>query len=961
MEKTKYEPHKLRFVVAIIIPVSMVLLSVGLFVKKFNHEIEFTQKELAGVHEVQSYYQHLNLAQEIRALRQLQIGGFPGLEQRIEKLQKRLENTLRISEQEPHANWHNVRLELNGLNTGIKQMFAVKDTRPDSLKLFDRYSRFNLELIVLLKRVADSSNLTLDPEQDSHLLEELVVDRLPLIIEHIAMLRGLMAYVAQRPEQFATVIPRLQYRLHTLSDECTIIKVRYESLMHSNASIARVKPGIDRLLVSTGAYMDYVQKAITKKQNFASPVQMLEHGSTALNIASKLAGKVNSELIEELHRRKKELTSVKNKIISWISLATLFFISIVLIYFRGNRKTYERLIMTKTALASAQSRNTVIINTVVDGIISIDSRGIVKDFNPSAERIFGYRSDEVIGRNINMLMPEPYSIEHDDYLHNFLTTGHKKIIGMSREVEGRRKDASVFPMDLAVNEMQIDGEHFFTGIVRDITDRRRVEMMKNEFISTVSHELRTPLTSIRGSLGLVSGGAVGEVSEKVKELLTIAGNNTERLLVLINDILDLQKIESGKMSFKFKIVDIMPLVERAIRDNDTYAAQYDVAFEIVQHDDELRVFADKDRLMQVITNLLSNATKFSPAGSKVQISVTQHEGKIRVSITDHGAGIPEDFRHRIFEKFSQSDASDTKTKGGTGLGLSISKLIVEKHGGCINYLSEAGTGTTFYFELPELAGKAIPNKTATHEEFKEHTACILIVEDDPDVADLLHRMLAEAGYDSDVAYTASEARRLLKENIDHYQVMTLDITLTGEDGLSLLRSLRDDPKTRALPVVVVSGKADEGKIELNGGAVGILDWLNKPIDQARLIHAIEQVAGANYLPRVLHVEDDEDVHKIVALMLQGSCELVWASTVEASRQVLEEERVDLVLLDIELPDGSGLELLESIEHHVRPPRIVIFSANEVAAEYVSRVNAILKKSISNNDELLKTIVGFMKR
>jgi len=174
--------------------------------------------------------------------------------------------------------------------------------------------------------------------------------------------------------------------------------------------------------------------------------------------------------------------------------------------------------------------------------------------NQAACRIFGYDVSEVIGKNVKMLMPEPYHGEHDGYLHNYVSTGHKKIIGIGRQVVGLRKDGSTFPMDLAVSEMQLKGWRLFTGVVRDITERVRIERMKSEFISTVSHELRTPLTSIRGSLGLVMGGSAGVLPEQAKTLIDIAGKNCERLIQLVNDILDMEKIEAGRIEFQLQPV-----------------------------------------------------------------------------------------------------------------------------------------------------------------------------------------------------------------------------------------------------------------------------------------------------------------------------------------------------------------------------------------------------------------------
>ncbi|MDH5180572.1 MAG: PAS domain S-box protein [Gammaproteobacteria bacterium] len=610
-------------------------------------------------------------------------------------------------------------------------------------------------------------------------------------------------------------------------------------------------------------------------------------------------------------------------------------------------------------IQSSVTRLQAVLDNVVDGIITIDKKGIIDHFNPAAEKIFGYTLSEVIGRNVSILMPEPYTSQHDQYLENYLTTGDAHIIGIGREVIGKRKDGATFPMDLAVSKMRIGDEIMFSGIVRDITERKRMETMKNEFISTVSHELRTPLTSIRGSLDLVTGGAVGALPAEAMEMLKIAANNTERLLILINDILDIQKIESGKMAFRFETLNLKEFLQQAVSDNQAYADQYGVRFVINSAHDNQYVFADRDRLMQVMANLLSNAAKFSPRDDVVEINTARHVDAIRISVTDHGAGIPDDFKPVLFDKFTQSDSSDSRQKGGTGLGLNIAKLIIEKHGGRIDFISKLGIGTTMYFELPELSG----SETSLSQPASlaiSHAPCILIVEDDPDVAALLQRMLIEAGFNSDIAYNATQARELLKLNGKKYKAMTLDIMLPDEDGLDMLHNLRSDAGTLDLPVIVVSVKADEARRELNGGAVGILDWLSKPIDQNRLRQAIRMAAGPHHKPRVLHVEDEQDVHRVVNVMLRNECELVWTTTLSASREALETEEFDLVLLDIGLPDGSGLDLLNLIEKRIKPPRVVIFSAQDVDASIANRVNSVLVKSQTSHAELLDTIISAMR-
>lgn len=332
-----------------------------------------------------------------------------------------------------------------------------------------------------------------------------------------------------------------------------------------------------------------------------------------------------------------------------------------------------------------------IVETVIDGIITIDSKGTVQSFNSAAARLFGYTPAEIIGSNVNCLMPHTDAAQHDGYLAPFHET---------REVVGKRQDGTMFPMDLAVSEMQLPGQTLFVGIVRDITERKRVDQMKGEFVATVSHELRTPLTSVSGALGLVCGGALGPVSEQAKTMLDIAYRNSQRLTLLINDLLDMEKLAAGKMRFKLETVALMPLVEQSIENTRAYTHQYQVNLLLVSRLEDVQVTVDGSRLQQVLSNFLSNAAKFSPTGGPVEIRVEKLESLVRVSVQDHGPGIPADFIDRIFHKFSQADSSDTRHIGGTGLGLAISKELIKSMNGTIGFSSVPGSGACFYFDLP---------------------------------------------------------------------------------------------------------------------------------------------------------------------------------------------------------------------------------------------------------------------
>ncbi|RVU34436.1 hypothetical protein EOE67_15435 [Rheinheimera riviphila] len=247
-----------------------------------------------------------------------------------------------------------------------------------------------------------------------------------------------------------------------------------------------------------------------------------------------------------------------------------------------------------------------------------------------------------------------------------------------------------------------DGELAY-GIAsfQDITERKRLALLKDQFVSTVSHELRTPLTSIRGALGLILGNTLGEPPPKMLNMLQIANQNSQRLLRIVNDILDLQKIEANQLEYQFQPVDLAQLLHDAVLELESYASAHQVSFHVTVTATDATLTADPNRLMQVLANLMSNAAKFSPANSSVSLHLEQTTpDQLRLTVTDQGQGIPDSFKTRIFQPFSQSDAADNRARGGTGLGLTISKAIVEKHGGQIRYVSATGEGSSFIIDLP---------------------------------------------------------------------------------------------------------------------------------------------------------------------------------------------------------------------------------------------------------------------
>jgi PAS domain S-box-containing protein len=604
--------------------------------------------------------------------------------------------------------------------------------------------------------------------------------------------------------------------------------------------------------------------------------------------------------------------------------------------------TRQKLLMRVQTTAARQA---AIFENAQDGIITFNPSGTVETFNRSAEKMFGYERVDIERRDVSTLLDVP----SDNRLFlDRLSAGQDLAGGLTREFRARRSNGDTFPVEAALAIITLPEGDRIVASVRDISERRRIETMKAEFVSTVSHELRTPLTSIAGSLGLLMGGAGGVLPERAGRLLAIAQSNSQRLVRLINDILDIEKIESGQMRFDMGPRDLGELARKGVEGIAGMAIDTGVRLELRAAPDLPLVRGDSDRLAQVITNLLSNAVKFSPPGGLVDVTVEPRpQGRVKLSVRDHGPGIPPEFRNRIFSKFAQADASDTRQKGGTGLGLAISKEIVERHGGRLSFDSVPGLGATFVVELPVLT-RAEARKDAA----RDSSARVLVCEDDADIAEVLSESLRQDGLAVDVVGDIAEAEAALAGKA-LYSALLLDVRLPDGNGLDLLQRLRSDPRTAALPVMVISGETGVGH------TLDILDWMQKPIDINRLRRALDAALteNKNEQTRVLHVEDDADVRQIVADALAGHCAVIGAEGLAAARRALQLSTPDLVILDLGLGDGSGAELLPELKRpDGRGIPVVIFSAQSLDDNRLAQsVEAVLTKSKMSLDQLSDTV------
>ncbi len=600
------------------------------------------------------------------------------------------------------------------------------------------------------------------------------------------------------------------------------------------------------------------------------------------------------------------------------------------------RRGLELRVAEQTADLHRMARQTeVLLASVGDGIYGVDERGRVTFVNPSGAAALGRSVDELLGESAHGLFhapaetgqPFPYrgcyvaeAVEHGAVSH-------------AEEDTYARPDGTTFPVEITASPL-IDNDEAVGGAVvvfRDITQRREVDRMKNEFLSIVSHELRTPLTSIRGSLGLLAGGKLGELSPRAATMAGIALESSERLTRLINDILDLERISSGTRPMELLPRSCQELVEASAAEIAGLAQAAGVRVAVGRSTGE--VLADRDLVVQTLTNLLGNAVKFSDPGSTVVVEASAVGTEVLFSVRDHGRGIPADMLDRVFERFQQVDSSDSRQQGGTGLGLAISKGIVERHGGRIWAESEPGVGTVVQFRLPALSRSArladtggLPGSERNHD-----APTILVCDDDPATVETFTAILSTHGYRTLGVTNGAEAIEVAIA--ERPAAVLLDLAMPGTDGARVLRELKASERTRYIPVVIVSGLTPGRRDDLAPGADG---WLVKPVSEQRLIGTVALTLDDHHqTSEVLLVEDDQDLADVLVSMLcSHGVRVVHATT---AAEALRQGRTvvpQVLVLDLDLPDGHGRDVVAGfrLDPALAQVPVVVYSAAEVDAD-----------------------------
>ena len=509
--------------------------------------------------------------------------------------------------------------------------------------------------------------------------------------------------------------------------------------------------------------------------------------------------------------------------------------------------------------------------------------------------------------------------------------------------------------------------------------RSDLDSVKDEFISTVSHELRTPLTSIRGALGLLSAGLLGNVEPKAQNLLRIASSNTERLIRLINDILDLERMESGRAPLKLRRCSMYDLAHEAVDTMSTMADGAGVKLELTSHasPDSIYFDADSDRILQVLTNLLSNAVKFSPAGSTVSIQIESNPNSLLVKVIDQGRGIPADKLEAVFDRFLQVESGDSSKKGGTGLGLSICRSIIQQHGGAIwAQPNLSGHGTTLWVQLSRSArasDAAAPKKIDSPAERGE--GLILVCDDDPGIREVVAEQLRQHGYDVLEASSGEDVISLARKHTNGSRksgaskgicAILLDLYMPGLSGWDTLRRLREMPATASIPVIILSVIPQTDQPAHSANAQG---WVQKPFSENLLLAEIGRVLrtreGSGH---ILLVEHDENFAQVILAGFQKTgVRIDHATTLQQAVDRCLLGHPDLLILDLTLPDGDGFSLVDWLRRQpgLGSLPLVVYSSREISESEMLKLRLgpteFLNKAQVQPQEVEKLVLAMVQR
>jgi PAS domain S-box-containing protein len=623
-----------------------------------------------------------------------------------------------------------------------------------------------------------------------------------------------------------------------------------------------------------------------------------------------------------------------------LALLGLFF---VVIAFAGGTlvaSLYKR-------LRDREHETRAIIDGAQEAFLALDPNGQITEWNPEAEATFGRTRDEMLGQHAVAL----FCTQGAEILQGFMRASRESssLVNMAKrfETSASRADGATMAVEVSLGALALGKKRIFTAFIRDISERKanlerirrqqnqltvrnqeveHANRMKSRFLASMSHDLRTPLNSILGFSELLAEQSIGTLNEKQSRFIDHIRNSGRHLLDLINDVLDLSKIEAGQLQLARTSLSLPAVLNQVHADIGPQLKAKRLAFDL--HAPEVPVFADPIRLRQILLNLLSNAVKFTPDGGHISVNAEVQGPMAAIQVRDDGIGIAPEHQTLIFEEFQQVGESTKGIPEGTGLGLAIVKRLVEQHGGSISLQSTLGAGTCFTFTIPIATPRAAAEGHATSLPVRNGRPLVLVVDDEPVAQELLVRFLAADGYDTAIANSA----RAALESVRSYppDAITLDIMMSGTSGWEILHVLKSDPLTAQIPVIIVS-IVDERQM---GVLLGADEYFVKPVERTALLRALQRVLGSNPSASrfCLVVDDDPSARMLIAEVVQSlQCQTKAAASGEEALAILANETPDAVVLDLIMPGMHGIQVIEKMRSVPRLSKVpvIVLTAKDI--------------------------------
>jgi PAS domain S-box-containing protein len=608
----------------------------------------------------------------------------------------------------------------------------------------------------------------------------------------------------------------------------------------------------------------------------------------------------------------------------------------------------------------------VLNSPVAIAIIDLDAN--VLSWNPAAERLFGYTPAEAVGRNIDDLVAKTPEMHAEGVKYNQQASSNSQVHAVTRR---SRKDGTLVDVELLAVPVTVGGEQVGNyAMYHDITELQRARQQaeaanraKSSFLANMSHELRTPLNAIIGYSEMLQEEAEDLGQEDLKPDLQKINAAGKHLLGLINAVLDLSKIEAGKMDLYLETIDVVSMVE------DTAAVLQPL---MIKNDNELRIHcpdtvgsmrADLTKVRQAVFNLLSNACKFTKEGT-IRLDVAREavngEDWVTFAVSDTGIGMTPEQVEKLFQEFSQADASTTRDYGGTGLGLALSRRLCRMMGGDITVESEVGKGSTFTIRLPaevrDPTAEPVRAPVSQPQARAEGASTVLVIDDDATVRDLLQRFLGKEGFHVVSASEGEEGLRLAREM--HPDAITLDVMMPGMDGWAVLSALKADPDVSDIPVIMLTIVDDKNL----GYTLGAADYLTKPVDHDRLVSLLEKYRRDHSPGNVLVVEDDPSSRRTLRQMLKKEgFEVAEAENGRVALEHVARSRPSVILLDLMMPQMDGFEFVADLRSREewRTIPVVVVTTKDITQEDRLRLNGyvtqVIQKGTYGRDALLAEV------